>query len=149
LDQGGSPSKIAVSGLAVVPYRPGSEIDVLLVMSAPESEWRLPLAAPSKKSPQYTCAALQAQREAGVSGRVYKYPICIPRDEGRMLVFPFVVDPTRDGEPEGKAVRGWFPLRDAIGLVSEDFRPALSAFARRMGQGDSVREPAMSQQSPR
>jgi hypothetical protein len=134
LAQGGSTSRIAVSGLAVVPYRPGSEIDVLLVMPATESTWRLPFAAPSKKAPQYAWAALQAQREAGVSGRVYKYPICVPRDEGRMLVFPFVVDPTREAEPESKAARGWFPLRDAIGLVSEEMRPALSAFARRMGQ---------------
>jgi hypothetical protein len=121
------------SALTVVPYLRGPEIAVLLVAPTVESQWRLPLAWPSKGLPGHASAALHAWREGGVSGRVYKQPIRVPRQGGPMLVYPLVVDPVASAS-DGSAIRRWFPLRDAIDLVSDDVRPALSAFARRIAR---------------
>jgi hypothetical protein len=134
-------TKVVVSGLAVVPYRSGSGIEVLLVMPAREKRWRLPLAPLSKKTPQYACAALQAQLQAGVRGRIHKHPIRLAAEDGRLLVFPFEVDPTKSAaaRAEGQPARGWFPLHEALELVTEEMRPALGAFARRIGRATAAR----------
>lgn len=119
---------------AVIPFRLGDLVDVLLVQSGTSNGWRLP-AGPSRRGrPQYESAAREAKRQVGVAGQIYKRPLRSAGRVGQVNIFPLVVQAQSQMEADQQITVRWFPLHEAAQMVDLDFRDALDAFAQRIGR---------------
>jgi len=122
--------------LAILAFRLGERVDVLLVPTDDAAGWSLPSGTLQKGMTQHASAALEARREAGVSGRIYKRPLRPTRETDRTIIFPMLVmDEARRDARDNPPRSQWFPLRDALGLIDQTLRPALDDFTRRIGRG--------------
>jgi len=120
--------------LAVLPFRVGERVDVLLVAGG--EGWRLPGGAMQKGLTQHASAALEARRETGLSGRIYKRPLRQARGDERVIIFPMlVVNGAAEATDGASGECQWFPLQRAADLLGHSLKPALDDFSRRIGVG--------------
>jgi ADP-ribose pyrophosphatase YjhB (NUDIX family) len=121
-----------INHLAVLPFRLGDLVDVLLVKSEASSGWRLP-GGPSRKGlPQYESAAREAKRQVGLVGQIYKRPLRSAGRVRRVKIFPLLVQIESQLATDSRTTARWFPLQEAAQMVDLDFRDAIDAFAQRI-----------------
>ena len=114
---------------------------VLLITSRGSGRWVIPKGWPVKRLKDHQAAALEAEEEAGVSGKVRSKPIgnyTYPKIDGtsarslRVAVFLLSVRRERRRWPErSERERAWFPLHKAAREVKE---PGLRTLIREIGQ---------------
>ena len=120
-----------------------NQLQVLLVTSRETKRWILPKGRPEKKVPARNVAAQEAYEEAGVVGQVSAksiggFPSVKRLRSGKEVatwvrVFLLDVDTELDDWPErNQRDRCWVPLKEAIGLVSEQ---GLALFLQHFTEG--------------
>lgn len=133
--------------VAAMPLRLGEngEPEILLVTSRETRRWIVPKGWPMKGRKNHRAAAIEAQEEAGVQGRMLRQPIdrysywrrattaCHLTDVEVYLLL-VTHEQTRWKEKKQRS-RRWFDAATAADLVSE---PELAALFRRLGTGEAV-----------
>jgi 8-oxo-dGTP pyrophosphatase MutT (NUDIX family) len=114
---------------------------VLLITSRGSGRWVIPKGWPMKRLKDHQAAAVEAEEEAGVSGKVKSKPIgkfTYPKANGRraqslrVAVFLLSVRRERRRWPErDQRQRAWFPVHKAAKEVRE---PGLRTLIREIGQ---------------
>jgi 8-oxo-dGTP pyrophosphatase MutT (NUDIX family) len=114
---------------------------VLLITSRGSGRWVIPKGWPMKRLKDHQAAALEAEEEAGVSGKVKSKPIgkyTYPKTAGarerslRVSVYLLSVRRERRRWPEREERRrAWFPVHKAAKEVRE---PGLRTLIREIGQ---------------
>lgn len=118
---------------SVLPFKIGKLVNVLLMMSEGDDGWRLPSGGSRKGLSRHASAALAAERQAGVSGQIYKRPIYPDGQTRRMGVYPLLVRTEKRASRSSEPVTlRWFPLMEAADLVEADLRPSIESFAQRI-----------------
>ena len=116
-----------------MPYRTrkkGKALDILLITSRETRRWVVPKGNLGAKTAPHVGAALEAEEEAGVRGRIAKDPIgrfsYLKRlGSGRtvktkVILFPLRVEMELDEYKEkAERERRWFPAAEASQLVEE------------------------------
>jgi 8-oxo-dGTP pyrophosphatase MutT (NUDIX family) len=118
--------------VAALPYlRDKNGIHILLVSSRETKRWIIPKGWPVKGKKDWSAAALEAFEEAGVEGHVGKKSIGSYVYDKRkksgatvvceVVVYPLEVNVILGDWPEKKERRRhWFPVKEAVGLVTEE-----------------------------
>jgi 8-oxo-dGTP pyrophosphatase MutT (NUDIX family) len=129
---------------AALPWRASAEtgVEILLVTSRDTKRWIIPKGWPMKGRKPHIVAAIEAQQEAGLNGKVEKEKLGAFSYRKRLEsggavdcvvdVYPLRVARQRKKWPEkGQRVTYWFPFADAAQQVDEiELREIILAFGR-------------------
>lgn len=132
--------------------REDGSLEVLLVTSRDTGRWVLPKGWPMTGKPLWRAAEIEAEEEAGVTGRVardnlgrYRYGKRL--DDGRVIdcgvkVFPLLVERERKRWKEAEErTRRWFSLAEAAEAVEEpELKELLLKLDRKPRKSKVVRE---------
>jgi 8-oxo-dGTP pyrophosphatase MutT (NUDIX family) len=129
---------------AALPWRASAEkgVEILLVTSRDTKRWIIPKGWPMKGRKPHIVAAIEAQQEAGLNGKVEKEKVGAFSYRKRLEsggavdcvvdVYPLRVARQRKKWPEkGQRVTYWFPYADAAQQVEEaELQDLILAFGR-------------------
>jgi 8-oxo-dGTP pyrophosphatase MutT (NUDIX family) len=146
---------------AALPWRASAEkgVEILLVTSRDTKRWIIPKGWPMKGRKPHIVAAIEAQQEAGLNGKVEKERLGVfsyrKRLEGGgavdclVEVFPLRVARQRKKWPEkGQRITYWFPFAAAAEQVDEpELREIMLAFGR--ATMEKLKAPSDAQTPPR
>jgi len=129
-----------VQQAAVLPWRQGAVLEVLLITSLDTGRWVLPKGGVEDRESLHSAARREALEEAGLEGNVgtrmlgtYLYEKHLPNGERRcycVTVFPMKVTAQRDQWPEqDRRKTKWLSIQDAANAVrEEELRKLILAF---------------------
>jgi 8-oxo-dGTP pyrophosphatase MutT (NUDIX family) len=140
--------------VAALPLRRREDgtLEVLLVTSRDTGRWVLPKGWPMNGKPPWRAAEIEAEEEAGVTGRVarddlgrYHYGKRLDGErviDCRVKVFPLLVERERERWKEARErQRRWFSLAEAAEAVDEpELKELLLKLDRKRGKSKVVRE---------
>lgn len=127
---------------AALPWRiTDGALEIMLVSSRETKRWIIPKGWPMSGRSGAAAAAIEAMEEAGLLGIIAREPcghftyskrFSRGEDLCRVEVFPLQVARQRDNWPEKhERETRWFPVAEAIGLVSDpELADVIAAFAR-------------------
>jgi hypothetical protein len=128
------------SQFAVIPFCLGEPIKVLLVAPNHQRGWRLAGGLARKGVSRHARAAVEARLQLGVTGRLYKRALKLGAPSPTLSVFPLLVrSETVITAKHTPLAVSWVPLQDAHGLVDQDLRQIIDAFAARVGSVDPLK----------
>jgi 8-oxo-dGTP pyrophosphatase MutT (NUDIX family) len=125
---------------AALPWRMGDGVEILLASSRDTRRWVIPKGWPMKGREPHIAAAIEAQQEAGLTGKIEKTKIGSFHYQKRMKngaailcrvdVFPMrVLRQAKHWPEQGQRVTQWFTYADAAEEVSEsELRALILAF---------------------
>jgi len=124
-----TPAALGGASIALGPDSSGRDLLILpftltpsprILMVWRDGVWGLPRAAKRRGVCSHASAAIEAQKEAGVAGRVFKRSIVLTIGERRVRAYPFLV-----GEilPAPGVRRGWATAGSAATVMGADAAP--------------------------
>jgi hypothetical protein len=122
-----APRRDADSGdLLLLPFRVAPCQQVLMIWR--KGAWSLPAAPRRRTMSGHASAALAAQTEAGVAGRIFKRSILCELEGRRVRIYPFLV---REVLPAAAVTRGWAAPAIVATIVGAELDAPLSLFLDR------------------